>query len=57
MNRSRPLDFLIVTDHFVTMGLFPDLMTGQPELLAKPGNQGDQPYHLDVNAEQYTSGS
>jgi hypothetical protein len=33
---SRPLDFLVVTDHSDNMGFFPDLMKGKPELLADP---------------------
>src|SRR4051812_42365644 len=33
---SRPLDFLIVTDHSDNMGFFPDLLGGKPELLADP---------------------
>jgi hypothetical protein len=33
---SRPLDFLVVTDHSDNMGFFPDLFRGKPELLADP---------------------
>ena len=33
---SRPLDFLVVTDHSDNMGFFPDLLAGKPELLANP---------------------
>ena len=33
---SRPLDFLVVTDHTDDMGLVTDLMAGKPELLADP---------------------
>ncbi len=33
---SRPLDFLVVTDHSDNMGFFPDLMSGKPELMADP---------------------
>src|SRR6187549_3278070 len=33
---SRPLDFLVVTDHSDNMGFFPDLFAGKPELLADP---------------------
>jgi hypothetical protein len=33
---SRPLDFLVVTDHSDGMGFFPQLMGGDPELLATP---------------------
>ena len=31
---SRPLDFLVVTDHSDGFGFFPQLMSGDPELLA-----------------------
>jgi hypothetical protein len=33
---SRPLDFLVVTDHSDNMGFFPDLLAGKAELLADP---------------------
>jgi hypothetical protein len=33
---SRPLDFLVVTDHSDNMGMFPDLFAGKPEMLADP---------------------
>jgi hypothetical protein len=33
---SRPLDFLVVTDHSDNMGFFPDLFAGKAELLADP---------------------
>jgi hypothetical protein len=33
---SRPLDFLVVTDHSDNMGFFPDLLAGKPELLSDP---------------------
>jgi hypothetical protein len=33
---SRPLDFLVVTDHSDNMGVFPDLIAGKPELLKNP---------------------
>ncbi|WP_429820568.1 DUF3604 domain-containing protein [Ensifer sp. B1-9] len=33
---SRPLDFLVVSDHSDNMGFFPDLFAGKPELLADP---------------------
>src|SRR6186713_2897250 len=33
---SRPLDFLVVTDHSDNMGFFPDLFAGKPEILAEP---------------------
>lgn len=33
---SRPLDFLVVSDHSDNMGFFPDLFAGKPEVLAHP---------------------
>jgi uncharacterized protein DUF3604 len=33
---SRPLDFLVVSDHSDGMGFFPQLMSGDPGLLATP---------------------
>lgn len=33
---SRPLDFLVVTDHSDNMGFIPDLHAGKPEVLADP---------------------
>src|SRR5215467_2321420 len=33
---SRPLDFLVVSDHSDNMGFFPDLFAGKPDLLADP---------------------
>jgi hypothetical protein len=33
---SRPLDFLVVSDHSDNMGFFPDLFAGKPEILAQP---------------------
>ncbi len=33
---SRPLDFLVVTDHSDNMGLFPDLFAGKAEVIADP---------------------
>lgn len=33
---SRPLDFLVVTDHSDNMGFFPDLLAGKAEILADP---------------------
>lgn len=33
---SRPLDWLVVTDHSDNMGFFPDLFAGKPEVLADP---------------------
>jgi hypothetical protein len=36
---SRPLDFLVVTDHSDNMGFFPDLLAGKGELLADPSGR------------------
>ena len=33
---SRPLDFMVVSDHSDNMGFFPDLLAGKPDLLADP---------------------
>jgi hypothetical protein len=33
---SRPLDFLVVTDHSDNMGFFPAFLAGQPDLLSDP---------------------
>jgi hypothetical protein len=33
---SRPLDFLVVTDHSDNMGFFPDLFSGSQTILADP---------------------
>src|ERR1041385_480868 len=33
---SRPLDFLVVADHSDGFGFFPQLLSGDPELLATP---------------------
>ena len=33
---SRPLDFLVVADHSDNMGFFPDLLAGNPSILADP---------------------
>jgi hypothetical protein len=33
---SRPLDFLVVSDHSDNMGMFSDLLAGKPELLKDP---------------------
>ena len=41
---SRPLDFLVVTDHSDNMGFFPDLFAGKSELLADP--RGRQWYDM-----------
>jgi len=36
---SRPLDFLVVSDHSDGFGFFPQLMSGDPKLLATPQGQ------------------
>jgi hypothetical protein len=36
---SRPLDFLVVADHSDNMGFFPNLLGGDPALLAEPLGQ------------------
>ena len=41
---SRPLDFLVVTDHSDNMGFFPQLLAGDPKLLADP--QGRKWYNM-----------
>jgi hypothetical protein len=41
---ARPLDFLVVADHSDGFGFFPQLMSGDPELLATP--QGRKWYDL-----------
>jgi hypothetical protein len=41
---SRPLDFLVVTDHSDNMGMFTDLIAGKPNVLADP--QGKSWYDL-----------
>lgn len=41
---SRPLDFLAVTDHSDNMGFFPQLLAGDPKLLADP--QGRKWYNM-----------
>lgn len=33
---SRPLDFLVVTDHSDNMGFFPQLLAGDPKMLTDP---------------------
>ena len=33
---SRPLDFLVVTDHSDNMGFFPQLFSGDPAMLSDP---------------------
>ncbi len=41
---SRPLDFLVVSDHSDNMGFFPDFFAGKPELLEDP--QGKKWYDM-----------
>jgi len=41
---SRPLDFLVVADHSDNMGFFPQLLAGEPHLLADP--QGRKWYDM-----------
>ena len=41
---SRPLDFLVVSDHSDNMGFFPDFFAGKPELLKNP--QGKKWYDM-----------
>jgi hypothetical protein len=36
---SRPLDFLVVADHSDNMGFFPDLLSGNPNVLADPAGR------------------
>jgi hypothetical protein len=37
---SRPLDFVVVTDHSDNMGMFGDLLAGKPSILADPQGKG-----------------
>jgi hypothetical protein len=37
---SRPLDFLVVTDHSDSMGFFPDLFAGKKHILSDPTGKG-----------------
>lgn len=49
---SRPLDFLVVSDHSDNMGFFPDLFAGKPELLADPtGRRWHDMIHSGKGAE------
>src|SRR5450432_2987226 len=41
---SRPLDFLVVSDHSDNMGFFPQLLAGDPKILADP--QGRKWYRM-----------
>ena len=36
---SRPLDFLVVTDHSDNMGFFPDLLSGKSNIMADPAGR------------------
>src|SRR6266487_5675284 len=36
---SRPLDFLVVTDHSDNMGFFPDLLSGKSNIMADPSGR------------------
>ncbi|WP_234818746.1 DUF3604 domain-containing protein [Sinorhizobium fredii] len=36
---SRPLDVLVISDHSDSLGLFPALFAGKPEMLAGPTGQ------------------
>ena len=66
---SRPLDFLVVTDHSDQMGLVTDLIAGKPEIIANPtakkwydmmqggqGRRGCEGYRHDVRARQVPEG-
>jgi Protein of unknown function (DUF3604) len=46
---SRPLDFIVVTDHSDGFGFFPQLLGGNPEMLASP--QGRKWYDM-INSGQ-----
>ena len=49
---SRPLDFLVVSDHSDNMGFFPDLFAGKPYMLANPkGRQWYDMIQAGKNAE------
>jgi hypothetical protein len=43
---ARPLDFLVVADHSDNMGFFPDLLAGDPAILADP--QGKEWYDMII---------
>ncbi|WKZ18096.1 MAG: DUF3604 domain-containing protein [Candidatus Jettenia sp. CY-1] len=46
---SRPLDFLVVADHSDNMGFFPQLLKGDPKVLADP--QGRKWYDMIQNGK------
>jgi hypothetical protein len=46
---SRPLDFLVVSDHSDNMGFFPDFFAGKPNLLADP--QGKKWYDMIMSGQ------
>jgi hypothetical protein len=50
---SRPLDFLVVTDHSDGMGFFPTVMSGSPAVLADP--QGKRWYDLIQSGQGATA--
>ena len=50
---SRPLDFLVVTDHSDGMGFFPLVMSGAPAVLADP--QGKQWYDMIQSGQGATA--
>ena len=50
---SRPLDFLVVTDHSDGMGFFPIVMSGSPEVLADP--QGRRWYDMIQSGDGATA--
>jgi hypothetical protein len=50
---SRPLDFLVVTDHSDGMGFFPMVMSGSPEVLADP--QGRRWYEMIQSGDGATA--
>ena len=50
---SRPLDFIVVTDHSDGMGFFPQLLSGDPTVLATP--QGRKWYD-QINSGQGRAG-
>ncbi len=46
---SRPLDFLVVSDHSDNMGFFPDFLAGDPDLLEDP--QGQRWYEMVTSGD------
>jgi hypothetical protein len=54
---SRPLDFLVVTDHSDGMGFFPQLMSADPALLATPqGGGSGRRYHYQFRQRSVAEG-